>query len=261
MQKPTILEDFIFHGFPCATLIPALYFSLLHSLAPSLQRQSGGDRSIDSEDNQMAISGSLSMTRRCFFAEAGLAVAVPVGWQALADGRTDLKSVPQVPSQTGGGCEIGLLSPIPHNLPEDALLSDGNAKTYLLVFHTGQEVMDGLLAFARKHDLVAGHLTGIGAISHAVIGYFDPRKKAYLRTQEKEQAEVLSLTGNLALYNKEPFFHVHVALGLRDGSARGGHLFAATVRPTVELALTASPRPVQRKIDPETGLPLLAPPH
>jgi predicted DNA-binding protein with PD1-like motif len=119
--------------------------------------------------------------------------------------------------------------------------------------------MDVLLAFARKHNLVAGHLTGIGAISHAVIGYFDPQKKTYLRTQEKEQAEVLSLTGNLALYNNEPFFHVHVALGLRDGSACGGHLFAATVRPTVELVLAASPRPVQRKIDRETGLPLLAP--
>jgi predicted DNA-binding protein with PD1-like motif len=144
-------------------------------------------------------------------------------------------------------------------LPEAALLSDGDAKTYLLVFHTGQEVIDGLLAFARKHNLVAGHLTGIGAISHAVIGYFDPQKKAYLWTPEKEQAEVLSLTGNLALYNNEPFFHVHVALGLRDGSARGGHLFEATVRPTVELFLTASARAVRRKVDPETGLPLLAP--
>ena len=73
------------------------------------------------------------------------------------------------------------------------------------------------------------------------------------------QAEVLSLTGNLAHYDKEPFFHVDVALGLRDGSARGGHLFEATVRPTVELVLTAYPRTVQRKIDPDTGLPLLEP--
>ena len=32
-------------------------------------------------------------------------------------------------------------------------------KTYLLVFRPGQEVMSGLSAFARKHRLVAGHLT------------------------------------------------------------------------------------------------------
>ena len=175
------------------------------------------------------------MTRRCFFATAGLALAAPAAVAAAE------------PSATGD------------HLPKAALLSGGDVKTYLLVFHTGQEVMKGLLAFARKHKLVAGHLTGIGAISDAVIGYFDPQKKAYLRIQEKGQAEVLSLTGNLALYNDEPFFHVHVALGLRDGSGRGGHLFETTVRPTVELVLTTYPKPVLRKSDRETGLPLLDP--
>src|SRR5882762_9951401 len=181
----------------------------------------------------MAFSGALPMTRRCFFAAAGLAVAAPAA----------------------GGAEKASVDS--DNLPKAALLSDGDARTYLLEFRTGQEVMQGLLAFARKHKLVAGHLTGIGAISHAVIGYFDPAKKAYLRNHEKGQAEVLSLTGNLALYDNEPFFHVHVALGLRDGSARGGHLFEATVRPTVELVLTTSPRPERRTIDRETHLPLL----
>jgi predicted DNA-binding protein with PD1-like motif len=175
------------------------------------------------------------MTRRCFFATAGLAVAAPaVAGAAKASAAAD-------------------------NLPKAALLSDGDARTYLLEFRTGQEVMQGLLAFARKHTLVAGHLTGIGAISHAVIGYFDPETKAYRRNPEPGQAEVLSLTGNLALNDDEPFFHVHVALGRRDGSARGGHLFEATVRPTVEVVLTAYPKPVRRKIDPETGLPLLDP--
>jgi len=172
------------------------------------------------------------MTRRCFFAAAGLAVTgtAVVGRESSTD--TD-------------------------NLPKAALLSDGDAKTYLLVFRSGQEVMRGLLAFAKKHKLVAGQLTGIGAISDAVIGYFDPKKKTYLRNHEKGQAELLSLTGNLAVYDNEPFFHVHVALGLRDGSARGGHLFEATVHPTVELVLTTYSKTVQRKIDAETGLPLL----
>ena len=119
--------------------------------------------------------------------------------------------------------------------------------------------MKGLLAFARKHRLTAGHLTGIGAISDAVVGYFDPQKKVYLRIHEKGQAELLSLTGNLALSEGEPFFHIHVALGLRDGSTRGGHLFEAMVCPTVELVLTTYSRSVQRKIDADTGLPLLDP--
>jgi hypothetical protein len=183
----------------------------------------------------MNPSGNIPMTRRCFFAAAGLAMAAPA---AAGEGNA---------------------SPTIDSLPKAALLSDGDIRTYLLELHTGQEVMAGLRAFAMKHKLVAGHLTGIGAISDAVIGYFDPEKKAYLRNHEKGQAEVLSLTGNLALYDNEPFFHVHVALGRRDGSARGGHLFQATVRPTVELVLTTYPKAVRRKIDPETGLPLLDP--
>jgi predicted DNA-binding protein with PD1-like motif len=182
----------------------------------------------------MALSGNLPITRRCFFGSAGLAVAAPAA----------------------GARESAVAA---DNMPKAALLSDGDAKTYLLVFHTGQEVMKGLLAFAKKHKVVAGHLTGIGAVSDTVIGYFDPEKKAYLRNREKGQAEVLALTGNVALHENEPFIHVHVALGLRDGSGRGGHLFETTVRPTVELVLTTYPRAVRRKIDPETGLPLLDP--
>ena len=182
----------------------------------------------------MSLPSAFPMTRRCFFATAGLSVVVGAAGAAGSAGEAT-------------------------DLPKAELLSDEEAKTYLLVFHTGQEVMKGLVAFARQHGLAAGHLTGIGAISHAVIGYFDPEKKAYLRNHEKGQAELLSLTGNLALSNDEPFFHVHVALGLRDGSTRGGHLFEAMVRPTVELVLTTYSSSVRRKIDPDTGLPLLDP--
>src|SRR5437588_1127978 len=180
----------------------------------------------------MATPGSLSLTRRCFFAAAGLAVAAP------AVSRAEVSSTSKV------------------HLPKAALLSDGDVRTYLLVFRTGQEIMQGLLAFARKQALTAGHLTGIGAISDAVIGYFDPQQKVYVKIHEEGQAELLSLTGNLALYDGAPFFHIHVALGLRDSSTRGGHLFEAIVRPTVELVLTTFSSSVRRKIDPETGLPL-----
>jgi uncharacterized protein len=147
----------------------------------------------------MTLSGSLPMTRRCFFVAAGLGLA----------------------AGTAGAAEPVAATA---DLPGAELLSDGDVKTYLVVFHTGQEVMQGLLAFARKHKLVAGHLTGIGAVSDAVIGYFDPEKKTYLRNHEKGQVEVLSLTGNLALDDDEPFFHVHVALGLRDGGAGVDHV-------------------------------------
>jgi predicted DNA-binding protein with PD1-like motif len=197
----------------------------------------------------MLISPALPMTRRCFFARASLAAAAP----ATAMAWLTATSIAAPPAESATD------SAAARDLPAATLLNAGEAPTYLLVFHAGQEVMKGLLAFAKKQNLVAGHVTGIGAISSAVIGYFDPQTNSYLRNQQNEQAELLSLTGNLALNDNAPFFHVHIALGLRDGSARGGHLFEATVRPTVELVLITSPKIIQRKIDPETHLPLLEP--
>jgi uncharacterized protein len=188
---------------------------------------------------------TLPMSRRCFFVKASLAA------MAAATAVNFFQAAPAVAAASE-------LLDSPH-LPDAALLNSGDAASYLLVFRTGQEVMKGLLAFAKKYNLGAGHVTGIGALSGAVIGYFDPEKNAYLRHEENGQAELLSLTGNLALYNNEPFFHIHAAMGLRDGSARGGHLFKATVRPTVELVLVTSPRSVRREIDHETGLPLINP--
>jgi predicted DNA-binding protein with PD1-like motif len=37
----------------------------------------------------------------------------------------------------------------------------------------------------------------------------------------------------------------------------GGHLLAATVRPTLEIMLTESPRHLRRSVDEKTGLPLI----
>jgi len=139
------------------------------------------------------------------------------------------------------------------------VLNERGGRSYLVVFDKGEEVMSGLAAFARHYDLHAGYVVGIGAFRSARLGYFDPATKDYRPIVQKEQAEVLSLVGNLAMKDPEPFWHVHVTLGLPDGSARGGHLLEATVWPTLELVVTESPRRVQRRHDPETGLYLLDP--
>ena len=144
--------------------------------------------------------------------------------------------------------------------PRSKVVQEGAGQTtYLLVFEKGADVMAGLLQFAREHRLVGGSLTGIGAVSDATVAFFDRQKKEYRPISVAEQAEVLALTGNLALRDKEPFFHVHTVLGLSDGSTRGGHLERAHVWPTLEVVLTAWTKSVQRTLDRETGLPLLAP--
>jgi predicted DNA-binding protein with PD1-like motif len=137
------------------------------------------------------------------------------------------------------------------------LLSEGQEKTWALVFETGDEVVETLELFARMHHLSASHFTAIGAFSDAILGYFDVATKEYKRIPLPEQVEVLSLVGDIALHKDEPKIHAHVVLGKSDGTAWGGHLLQAHVRPTLEVILTESPRHLCRKMDSETGLPLI----
>jgi len=151
-------------------------------------------------------------------------------------------------------------SPTLAGIPRYKVVQKGaDQKTYLLVFDKGAEVMAGLLQFAREHRLIGGAVSGIGAVSDAELAFFDRQKKEYRHFPVAQQAEVLSLTGNLALRDKEPFFHVHAVLGLPDGATRGGHLFKAHVWPTLEVVLTTWTTSVPRKLDRESGLPLLSP--
>jgi uncharacterized protein len=138
------------------------------------------------------------------------------------------------------------------------LIHDAEQRTFALVFDTGDEVLDHLLAFAREYRLSAAEFTGIGALSDAVLGYFDWQKKDYERISIDEQVEVLNLTGNVARADGEPKLHPHIVVGKADGTAHGGHLLEAHVRPTLELIVTESPAHLQRRSDPKTGLALLS---
>jgi len=127
----------------------------------------------------------------------------------------------------------------------------------VLVFDTGDEVVSTLTAFAKQNHIAGAHFTAIGAFSDAGIGYFDPQKKDYLKNLVDEQVEVVSLIGDIALHRGEPKVHAHVVVGTKNGSAMGGHLLEAHVRPTLELVLEESGEQLRRKFDPESGLALI----
>jgi predicted DNA-binding protein with PD1-like motif len=132
----------------------------------------------------------------------------------------------------------------------------GNA-TYALIFESGDNVMDLLKTFANEHSLKAAHFTAIGAFSKVELGYFDFSKKDYKHIPINEQVEVLSLVGDVALYGDDSKVHAHVVVGRSDGMAMGGHLLKATAHPTLELILEETPGYLQRRMDEETGLPLI----
>lgn len=137
------------------------------------------------------------------------------------------------------------------------LINNASEKTYALILETGEEVVAQLQQFAKENNLAASRFTAIGAFSSVTLGYFDWDKKDYEKIVVNEQVEVLSLIGDVALQDGESRMHVHVVVGKRDGSAYGGHLLQACVRPTLEIILTESPGYLRRSFDPESRLALI----
>jgi predicted DNA-binding protein with PD1-like motif len=139
------------------------------------------------------------------------------------------------------------------------LLHEDGGRTFVLVFEKGDGAMAGLHSFARDHGLTAARFTAIGGFSDAKLGYFDRERKDYAEIDVREQVEVLSLLGDVAVEDGDARVHAHVVLGRSDGSALGGHLLEGHVWPTLEVVLDESPAHLRKRSDPETGLALIDP--
>jgi len=135
---------------------------------------------------------------------------------------------------------------------------DDSPKTFVLVFKTGDELAAGLLRFAKEQNLSAASFKAVGALSSVRLGWLSWETKQYEPSVSlDEQVELLSLIGDVALKDGEPVVHAHAVVGRKDGTAHGGHLLKAHIRPTCEVVLTESPARLQKFVDPEAGIALI----
>ena len=133
-----------------------------------------------------------------------------------------------------------------------------NPKTVAMIMDTGDEIVSVLQQFATSQKLSGSSFKAIGALSHVKLGWFNWETKKYeVAVEFDEQLELLSLIGDIALKDGKPQVHAHLSVARRDGTAHGGHLLGAHVRPTCELILTESPVHLQKRFDPESSLALI----
>jgi predicted DNA-binding protein with PD1-like motif len=139
------------------------------------------------------------------------------------------------------------------------LVSDEpGAQVHVVILDTGEEAFAALTRFANDSGISAASLTAIGAFEKATVGWFDFASKSYRKIEVNEQCEVLSAIGDVAVGDDgKASLHVHIVLGLSDGSTRGGHLLAGTVRPTLEVVLTEAPSKLRRKKRADLGIALI----
>ena len=155
---------------------------------------------------------------------------------------------PTRPAQTGRspGVKVKLLG------------TNGQTKTYVLIFSKNDEIVSGLTEFAQKYKVQSAHYTGIGDAFSAKVGFFD-----YSRNEFKAipigESEISSLMGDIAIFNGKSVAHTHINLATSDGTIHGGHLLECFVGPTLELFVTVEPTPLYKKLDPEFNAGIIDP--
>jgi len=139
------------------------------------------------------------------------------------------------------------------------LLKAGSEIEYAVIFAEGDEAFSGLQEFAEKYQIQSAHFTAIGALNGATLAWFDPQRKMYRKIPISDQVEVVSMIGDIALYQGKPTVHTHMVVGLPDGTTKGGHVLEAHVSPTLEVMVTVDPIAMHKRLDPETDLTLIDP--
>jgi hypothetical protein len=125
----------------------------------------------------------------------------------------------------------------------------------LVRLETAEELTTSLVELAGHFSVRFAALDGIGAVSSAVLGYYDVSAQTYGWREVRQQMEVVSLVGNISRRGGQPVIHAHAVLSGAQFTTLGGHVREAVVRPTLELVLRLADVQVERLPDP-SGLAL-----
>ena len=129
--------------------------------------------------------------------------------------------------------------------------------TFVLSLDNHSEIMEALAAFCAENKILAGSISGLGAVNEATFRFLDPATKKYVDKTFAEQMEITNLTGNISQKDGKPYLHVHITASRRDYTCVGGHLLSARINGACELVVEQYPGAViGRRQDQETGLNL-----
>jgi uncharacterized protein len=101
-------------------------------------------------------------------------------------------------------------------------------RTVIGQFPSGTDLYEELTKTVQKENIRTGHISAIGATTHAVVAYYDQTTKKYNPLEFSGGMEILNLNGNISVRDGKPFVHVHILLGDPKGNVFGGHLLPGT---------------------------------
>jgi hypothetical protein len=137
--------------------------------------------------------------------------------------------------------------------------SQRTAYGYVLRLDGGEEIIECLTGFARREDIRAGAISGIGAVGETELGFFVRSTGEYLRRVFTGEHEIGALTGNFSELDGRPFPHCHILISGEDLVGHTGHLFRGVVTVTCEIQVVSDPGVLRRERRPDLGFNPLAP--
>lgn len=97
----------------------------------------------------------------------------------------------------------------------------------------GDRLPDALLEVCREHNITAGEIRALGAVTDLQVTEYDVVNQQYRDPiGRKEASEILLLYGNLSYKYDDLFAHLHITASfLEDGATKiiAGHLVSAEV--------------------------------
>ena len=133
----------------------------------------------------------------------------------------------------------------------------GGHRPYVLRLDEGEEILSTLERFLAEQRIHLGYFIAFGGFSGVELDYFNVRSKKYEKRQLEKQLEVVSLLGNIALAEGKPKIHAHCIVADEDDETYGGHLGKGTVKPILEVFLTAIDGELERVEDKARGVHIL----
>ncbi|MBQ9410449.1 MAG: DNA-binding protein [Bacteroidales bacterium] len=128
---------------------------------------------------------------------------------------------------------------------------------FVLSLDNHVDIQAAIMAFCREKNILAGNITGLGAVSEATFRFLDPATLKYVDKTFTEQMEITNLTGNISQKDGAPYLHLHITASRRDYTCIGGHLLTGRINGACELYVEAFPGVyIGRRQDPETGINL-----
>jgi len=127
-------------------------------------------------------------------------------------------------------------------------------KVHVFRVKPGQELAGEIAGYCRQHNITSGAVLGIiGSAKNARLNFLEELPGKYVPREYQGPLEIVGAQGSIALKDDEPIIHIHIQLSHLDGSY-GGHLVAAEVFSTAEVAVGELDYQLNRYADDYTGL-------